>query len=35
MHDLVRELEGKIHHERVEDRTLVRVILPLKGAGND
>lgn len=34
VHDLVSKLEGEIGHERVEDRTLVRVTLPLKGAGN-
>ena len=34
VHDLVSGLGGEIHHERVGDKTSVRVTLPLKDAGH-
>jgi hypothetical protein len=34
VHDLVSELEGEIHHDRVGDKTYVRVTLPLKDASH-
>jgi hypothetical protein len=32
VHDLVSELEGEIHHDRLGDKTYVRVTLPLREA---
>lgn len=34
VHDLVSELEGEIHHDRVGDKTTVLVTLPLRDAKN-